>query len=343
MSRCRGGQTPSPPRTPSRAFAPNSNASSAGTWPPNPNRGFSPINGAIPNEQPSEFFKTAESGRSHYSTTAVAEDEEGSRIRLKSALMVRADSGQHEPSAGTHRSAGASPGTVTLLGLLHLLREEASLNRWTPSWGRTWWTCHDRLTSAARDVQVNRRSLTEVLHVAPPYRSETSAANTAALQEFFGRLGLHRTTLRYGLLLREVKGLEASRYGYRLLLRHLPRPVFATAQLIERRGVRAGEVERARADQHQQPALAQLGQQLGHQVIPPEEPLSYANIGGWLAFRAPARPSGHGTSPFSTRGYTTTAACPDATWRRSPRASPNQSRKTPSVRVSSRSPISDNG
>ena len=147
-------------------------------------------------------------------------------------------------AAESCRSHPLWTGTVSLLGLLHHLWAAAGLNDWHHRSRRRWHDCHASLTHAIADLRLGRVPAPRLLHVVAPYRpTEHDPARDTRLASFLRpleqperlrirggpRRGRRRHVPRRRLLLSELKNLSPTQHGYKLQLRHFPRPLFLTA------------------------------------------------------------------------------------------------------------------
>ncbi|MFC8660594.1 DUF1173 family protein [Streptomyces sp. NPDC057199] len=199
------------------------------------------------------FHKLASelTGRDSYSTDAIKESEDGVAIRL-SAALARKLSAPEPAQNSTEQRDGRARRTVGLLGLLHWLWEETQLTAWHSRWRRrTWWVCHARLSEQIAGCSINHEELTEALYVVPPFREEYARRNTAAFETFrIARLKRRGDTQRRGLILGEIRGVRATRYGVRYSLAHHRGALFATTALDERLRRSYRPAFSATADEH---------------------------------------------------------------------------------------------
>jgi hypothetical protein len=184
------------------------------------------------------FYKLADdmSARSALTLGAVLEHEDGINIRLRNALMLVLDPQAPELTDTEHTPATGRDAT-SLLGLLHVLWEQAGLNIWQRRAGdRTWQAAHRRLTDAATTCTLGTRPLTDLLHIVPPFHRDTATHTNDQLLRFASRLGRRGDRQHRGLILGEIKTLTPGTTSTRLNLRHqrtaitVPNPLIARAQ-----------------------------------------------------------------------------------------------------------------
>jgi hypothetical protein len=96
-----------------------------------------------------------ESGRTGYDEEAITEDENGNlAVRLRFPMTRRLKDPAPPAAPATPRPAAQNrPSTITELGLLHLLWEEAGLHSWVPRYSaRNWATVRNLLLEAAAKI-----------------------------------------------------------------------------------------------------------------------------------------------------------------------------------------------
>lgn len=175
-------------------------------------------------------------GKSGYAAGAITETSDGTHIRLHQPLTVRSDQDTRD-GAGTREPAEApSRNTVSLLGLLHWLWEQAGLNQWDHrAGGRGWPEVSAALTQAVSGCTVNGQPLDACLYVPVPFNPHARDRANAALDRFVSALGARLPGSRWrGLVLGEVRGISPTPYGERITLRHAKTPVFASAAVMDR-------------------------------------------------------------------------------------------------------------
>ncbi|MBL1080297.1 DUF1173 family protein [Nocardia sp. 2] len=166
------------------------------------------------------------SGRSAYADSAILEGPDGTSIRFDTPLTsgttataARADTGDRDGG-----NTGSGRRAVGLLGLLHFLWEDANLNCFEPAQRhRNWASVVTAITRQSSDITLSRHPLADVLFTVPAYRNGLGETNIAAFDAFLARLRSADGQSRRGLLLAELKSVEATRYGHAYVLAHLPR------------------------------------------------------------------------------------------------------------------------
>ena len=123
------------------------------------------------------------SGLGSYSKGVVEETSEGD-LKIKLTLSLRkkepADTGQAPEATGSSSGSGkATKPAMTLLGLLHLLWNEAGLNTWSPGMAgkRGLGLVHSRLQDAADRMLASRMRIGDALVIAAGSKGFQSEAN----------------------------------------------------------------------------------------------------------------------------------------------------------------------
>ncbi|NPD15022.1 DUF1173 domain-containing protein [Xinfangfangia sp. D13-10-4-6] len=161
---------------------------------------------------------------------AIRRDDATGRVSLKLGFGL-AKTGTRNPGnsapaiPGVKSSVVMVPPKLSLAALLHLLWHEADLTRWTANWAgkRYWWTVRSHLIAASRTMMVRGETLASLLFIPETFRLEAKSeieqrrmAALLPLQPGAGGQG------RLMLMLGEVKSIDTSRLGRKIILRHLP-------------------------------------------------------------------------------------------------------------------------
>ena len=183
------------------------------------------------------------SGRGALGQKAIQEDEnEGlTRLRLDFSMSKRATSAApatKTKTAGNQQpSVSADPAKLSLRSLLHLLYEDAGLNRWSPRMAgkRNWFIVRKYLTEAACGKVAGRRPITDTLLIPEPFSVELKDTILDRRSHYFANLKESGSKQPLGLLIGEVKNIEPARFGYRMMIKHLPDlPLYLPDNLHER-------------------------------------------------------------------------------------------------------------
>ena len=118
----------------------------------------------------------------------------------------------------------ATSSRLSLLGLLHLLWDEASLNVWSPGMTgkRRWPVVRHRLLEAAQDVRVGRRRLRDHLFVPPPWREHSPQEACESLRQRFLAQDVNAGQMSQQIIIGEMKTWTATSQGGCIVIKHLP-------------------------------------------------------------------------------------------------------------------------
>lgn len=161
---------------------------------------------------------------------AIRRDDATGRVSLKLGFGLaktgtRNPGNSAPPVLGVKSSVVTVPPKLSLAALLHLLWHEADLTRWTANWAgkRYWWTVRSHLIAASRTMMVRGETLASLLFIPENFRLEAKyeieQRRMAALLPLQTGAGGQR---RLMLMLGEVKSIDTSRLGRKIILRHLP-------------------------------------------------------------------------------------------------------------------------
>lgn len=194
-----------------------------------------------PNHAPGCAFFHLESdlsGRAGYTRSAIQESAAGTAIRFHTPLLTRSTrDGRTGQSHTTH--SGRQRRSIGLLGMLHYLWDVSGLNGWPGSARpppRSWATVAEALAEHLPVCTINRQPAPDVVYVVPPYRPSTSTQALQQFDTFLSRLSADAAETRRGLLLAEVKAINAAAHGvrYQLAQQSRSRQLFMSTTLDTR-------------------------------------------------------------------------------------------------------------
>ena len=141
-------------------------------------------------------------------------------------------------TANTHTSSpsAAAPKQLSLLALLHCLYEDAGLNKWSPVMNgkRRWYIVQKYLRLALDNKWAGTRPLEDVVYIPEPFNLEHKAAIEAKRAGFFASFESHDQSQPQGIVIGEVKTLQASKYDFKLTLKHMAEsPLYLDEALYE--------------------------------------------------------------------------------------------------------------
>lgn len=135
------------------------------------------------------------------------------------------------------RSDGAMPPASKGLSLpqfLTWLWGNTSMNRWGKGWRRDWWRVGQSIRTEAQAVVIDGRRLNDVLYIPPPFISARQAEIHAGWERFVAPLiatAGSRGGQQRGFVLLEVKAIDKTQYGFKVLGRNLGRAIFVDEHL----------------------------------------------------------------------------------------------------------------
>lgn len=177
---------------------------------------------------------------------AVQPDDDVVRLKVDFTLSRTPDRSAAPPQGQVGDTATADGSRLTLRSLLHYLWTSADLCRWAPAMAgrRTWSVVQRRLLDVAKTMRLKGAPLADVLLLPQawtPERKDVIAQQTAHALKRLTIQDSGRQSL--GILLAEVKELSPARYGFKLIVRHLPGTAFFLDESLYRRTCRRFERE----------------------------------------------------------------------------------------------------
>lgn len=146
-------------------------------------------------------------------------------------------------SGGVADSVAADPNRLTLRAVLHYLWQEADLATWTPGMDgkRNWRIVSWYLRQAARGKFTKGKPLATKLYVPEPYNVEKKTEIAARRLSAWAPLQQHGSVQQFMMLIGELKEIASARFGYKLVIRHLPdAPLMVDDTLLARLNKRFG-------------------------------------------------------------------------------------------------------
>ncbi|MBS0174310.1 MAG: DUF1173 domain-containing protein [Nitrospira sp.] len=165
------------------------------------------------------------SGRGALEETAIKEDEEKGETELRVAFSLRKMPGRAPPTGGGESGddVKTESAKLTLLATLHYLWDEAGLTRWTPAMAgkRSWGTVYRYVGHAIAGKRTKGAALVDAVLLPEPYRAEEKDEHAKRVKARVAPLGRTKPP-QLLLCIGEMKSLEPSRFGMKLLVKHLP-------------------------------------------------------------------------------------------------------------------------
>lgn len=128
-------------------------------------------------------------------------------------------------SGGEKDSVKTDGSKLTLRGALHYLWEEAGFNRWSPSMAgkRNWYIVRKFLQQAAEGKTTKRMNLNEVLYIPESFSPDHKDDIIRRRNHHLLKLTNSQTATKpLMLMIGEVKEVGQARYGYKMVVKHLP-------------------------------------------------------------------------------------------------------------------------
>ena len=199
-----------------------------------------PNTGNLHSPECSSFDPPAElSGLGEVAGTAIIEDTETGSVALKLDFSLSKLAGRAMPVAsGRESDTVKSDGTkLTLRGLLHYLWEEAGLNSWSPAMEgkRSWYVVRRELLAAAAAKSVKGHALGGKLFIPEQFAVERKQEIERKQAEAFAPLYAVGKRQELMVLVGEVKAVNTARYGFKVVIKHLPHLAFNLDEQIGRR------------------------------------------------------------------------------------------------------------
>lgn len=167
------------------------------------------------------------SGLGEVMGSAIKEDTESGLISLRFDFALTKSTGRAAPTPSSveHDSAKTDSTKLTIRSLLHYLWDGAKLTHWQPTWAnkRSWGTVYKQLMLASHGKQAKGITLLDSLYVPSPFyvdRKDEIAGQRAAM---LAKLNQGDTkSRRLGIVIAEVKSIEPSRYGFKIVFKQVP-------------------------------------------------------------------------------------------------------------------------
>lgn len=200
-----------------------------------PNTGSQHAPGCPSYEPPPEF-----SGLGQVLGSAITEDPATGETTLKLDFSLSKIGGRSTtPTAGTIGDSVISDGAkLSLRGLLHYLWDQAELTRWHPRFygKRSWGTVREHLLQAAQNKLARGDALQSRLYIPEAFSVERREAINARRMAQFGFAAVTPGKAQnLMLLIAEVKEIVPARYGFKIIVKHVPDQAFAIDEQLYRR------------------------------------------------------------------------------------------------------------
>ena len=167
------------------------------------------------------------SGLAEVMGSAIQENPDDGVTALKLDFSLTKSAGRAAPiPAEAVADSVRTDGTkLTLRGTLHYLWEEAGFNRWTPAMSgkRSWYVIRKYLLQAAEGKVTKRSGLAQLMYIPESFNASNKEEITQRRMTLMAKIGASdKGTRHLMLVIGEVKEIAPSRYGHKIVLRHLP-------------------------------------------------------------------------------------------------------------------------
>jgi hypothetical protein len=188
------------------------------------------------------------SGLGQVMGSAIQEDPDEGLIALRFDFSLSKVAGRAAPtpSGGESDSVKTDGNKLTLRGTLHYLWEEAGFNRWAPSMSgkRSWYVIRKYLLLSAEDKMAKGSSLTDQLYVPESFNAEKKDEITQRRMALMSRVAAPvKGARRLMLVIGEVKEIAQSRYGHKIVFKHLPDCHFMINEDLHKRLLKRFDIE----------------------------------------------------------------------------------------------------
>ena len=186
-------------------------------------------------EIPSEL-----SGRGEVENKAISEDHESGLTSLKLDFSLSKQSSNKAPPSGEGSSTTdvkAEPTKLTIRSLLHFLYEDAGLNKWHPKMEgkRSWYVIRKYLTQAAQNAVVRKNVLAENILIPESFLLDHKDEIVARRRQLLSKFKKQGKKQPMGILIGELKDIEEARFGYKMIIKHMPdTPVYMDEKVHKR-------------------------------------------------------------------------------------------------------------
>lgn len=195
------------------------------------------------------------SGLGQVSGTAIVEnpDQGVTALKFYFSLSKGASRTVSIPSGVVADSVRTDGNKLTLRAALHYLWVEAGFNKWSPSMAgkRSWFVVRKFLLQAAENKTAKGSSLAEILYVPESFSLEKKdEIMQRRLAQILKISSSQKGARRLMLLIGEVKEIAPSRYGFKIVMKHVPDYTFLLTEELHKKLFKRfqGEIDLSSAD-----------------------------------------------------------------------------------------------
>lgn len=226
--------------------------------------------------------------------SAIQEDvgEGITRIKLDFPLKKLPGRQAPTPSGAEHESVRTDGKKLTMRGLLHDLWEVSHLNRWTPNMEgkRSWYVIRKYLQQASESIHVGSDiPLAELLYIPESFNTDKKHEIEARrMGKMLPYVANHSAARKLMIVVGEVKEITTSRYGYKIIMKHLPNYHFMMNEDLYKRLVKTFELQLGLKQKYEESHLMVMGTfGIGHTEVATLEMLTMMNVTeNWIPFES---------------------------------------------------------
>lgn len=188
------------------------------------------------------------SGLGQVMGSAIQENPEDGLTALKFDFSLTKMAGRSAPipSGAETDSVKTDGNKLTLRGTLHYLWEEAGFNRWAPAMNgkRSWYVIRKYLLQSAEDKIAKGSSLADIIYIPESFNADRKDEITQRRMAHMMKAATPiKGTRRLMLVIGEVKEIAQSRYGHKIIFKHLPDCHFMMNDDLHKRLLKRFDVE----------------------------------------------------------------------------------------------------
>ncbi len=181
-------------------------------------------------------FPAGLSGRGDVENKAIKEDSITGITSLKFDFSLSKISRKQAEAVAKGKEQSSiknNPTKLSIRSLLHYLYEEAGLNKWSPKMKnkRNWFVIRKYLLQAAQHKSVKNNKLSTLLLIPEVFKVEQKDTISVHRKQFLSKLKNNQA----GIIIGEVKNIQPSRFGHKMLIKHMPdMPVYMEKNVYDR-------------------------------------------------------------------------------------------------------------
>jgi len=180
------------------------------------------------------------SGRGGVDEKAIFEDSNTGITSLRLDFSLSKVTTKREIDKGEtkeNKSIKSDPAKLTIRSLLHCLYEDAGLNKWVYEKDnkRNWFYVRKALLQAAQNKVSKKTIIAESLLIPETFFIDKKEDIYARRRRFLAHLKGAGSKKQMGILIGEVKNIDSTRFGYKMLIKHMPdTPLYMDEDIFKR-------------------------------------------------------------------------------------------------------------